>query len=270
MLRAADGTIQVYGHEKVRAAMKSSGLTHTLIVGPYSVGKRTLLEKLIQENGVTDVVRILNTKNIDMADVRRASTETNGSVRVIMIRMDYLKRTDEERLLKTIEDAPEGVYFLATRTSSIGRNPLYSRFTVHRVDYLSNATVALILSRSGYTSDRAVTLSELALGSIQATINAGKSSQYNSLVVRALKYIEDHDDGGLDTLYLKWEDGHTKLLRIWAQERITGRWRMFQEYDFPELGKGLAMQILTRLDPYERPRYVVRSTLAGIIAEGRR
>lgn len=270
MLRDPNGRIQVYGHETVLEAIKRSGLTHTLIVGPYSVGKRTILEKLIQDSGVSDVVRVFDTKTIDMADVRKASKEVNGEARVIFIRMDYLKRTDEEKLLKTIEDAPDGIYFLATRTSSIGKRPLYSRFTVHHLDYLSDTVVAQILVHLGYASDKAVALAKLSLGSVQATITAGKTSQFLGTVNRALKCIADRDDAELDALYSKWEDGHTRLIRDWAREKLTGRWRTFRDEDFPDLGKGVAMRILTHVDPYERPRYVVRAALAGIVAEGRK
>lgn len=267
MIRDKDNSIQVFEHREVLAAMLTGELSHTLIVGPHSVGKRTMLEKLIQHQRVTDVVRILNTSELDMGDVRRASLETTSGNRVILIRLDYLKRTDEEKLLKIIEDAPDGVTFLATKTNPTQASPLLSRFTLYSVDYLPDRTVGRILSRLGYAPDRAALLASYSLGAVKPSIDMGKSSAYISLVNRALTCIAEKDMESLDKLYSKWEDGHTKVIREWARERVTGRWRLFQESDFPELGKGIAMRIWTKVNPFERPRYVVRSTLAGIVSE---
>lgn len=270
MLRDKNNVIQVFEHREVLSALLSGQLSHTLIVGPQSVGKRSMLEKLIEHHRLTDVVRILNNSDLDMAAVRRASLESNSGERVILMRLDYLKRTEEEKLLKIIEDAPEGVTFLATKTNPTQASPLLSRFTFYSVDYLPNRTVGRILHRLGYAPDRAATLADYSLGAIKPTIDLGKSSAYVSLVNRALTCISEKDADALDKLYSKWEDGHTKAIREWARERVTGRWRMFQESDFPELGKGVAIRIWKRVNLFERPRYVVRSTLAGIIAEERK
>lgn len=247
--------------------MLRGGLTHTLIVGPYSVGKRTMLERLIQESGATDVIRILSTKDLDMSEVRRASLESVDGQRVILIRLDYLRRAEEEKLLKIIEDAPDSVTFLATKRVPTYASPLLSRFTLYSVEFLSDKAVGRILNRLGYAPDHAVTLAEYSLGAVKPTIELGKSSAYTSLVNRALTCLAERDYDALDKLYSKWEDGHTTTIREWARERITGRWRLFQESDFPELGKGLALNIWTKVNPADRPRYVVRSTLAGIVLE---
>lgn len=270
MLRDSNGAIQVLEHTEVLRALAQGELSHTLLVGPRSVGKRTILEWLIERHRVTDVVRIYSTKDLDMAEVQNLALESSSSQRVILMRLDYLKARDAERLLKVIEDAHPGVTFLCTRTTPDGRSALLSRFTTYSVGFLTDKAVGLILSRIGYAPDKAADLAEKSLGAVNPTIGLGKNLGAVSLVNKALKSIEENDADALDKLYTKWDDDHTRTIRTWAQERITGRWRVFQESDFPDLGKGTALKIWTRVSLAERPRYVVRASLASIVMENRK
>lgn len=266
MLRYSDGSIQVIGHEQVTHAALSMDLSNTLIQGPRSVGKRTILEKLIESHSVTDVIRVFNLSEVDLDDVRRASLEHTGDVRVILLRLGYLKRDSAERLLKIIEDAAPNVVFYATSTHKQDL-AIRSRFTTFTVGRLQDSEIATILFKSGYTSERASQLASLHLGSIDDTLNVVKASGSTSLAKQALKALEERDEDALDALYSKWEDANTHAILNWATERITERWRLYRAEDFPTLGKGVALQILRGVDYYDRPRYVVRSGLAPIIRE---
>lgn len=266
MLRYSDGSIQVVGQDAALHAALSMELSNILIQGPRSTGKRTILEKVIEQHRVKDVIRIFNLSDVDMSEVRRASLEASGETRVIFLRLGRMKRDSAERLLKIIEDAADNVVFLATSTYTQDLS-ISSRFTTLKVGQLNDADVATILFKSGHTSEKAAQLASLSLGSIDATTDAGKSSAFTKLARQALKTIEEHDEDALDALYSKWEDGNTHAITTWARERITERWRVYKADEFPTLGKGTAMRILQRVDYYDRPRYVVRSALASIIRE---
>lgn len=269
MIRSDSGKIEIFGHREVMQALNGLPLTNVLLVGPWSVGKRSMLENFIQRHGVTDVTRVYDLKSADLQEVRKMSLETNGARRVIFLRLDRMTQNTEERLLKIIEDAPPEVTFLATSTYST-RIALRTRFTYITVGSLDPKTIAMILGRLGYEATNAVSLAEKSIGSVGGSIKVGKASPFTSLVTRALKCIVEHDVEMLDSLYSKWEDGHTDTILTWASERITERWRTFKPGDFPELGKGTAMRILTSVDRYDRPRYVVRSSLVNIVREDRK
>lgn len=269
MIRSDSGKIEIFGHHEVMSTLRKLPLTNILMVGPWSVGKRSMLEYFMQTHGITDITRVYDLKTADLQEIRRLSLETRGSERVIFLRLDKMNQATEERLLKIIEDAPPEVKFLATSVYA-SRIALRTRFTYLPVGSLDSKTISMILRRLGYEAATAVELAAKSLGSVGESIKAGKSSPFTSLVRRALKCIAEHDAPMLDSLYSKWEDGHTDTILAWASERITERWRTFKPEEFPELGKGTAMRILTGVDRLDRPRYVVRSTLVNIVREDQR
>lgn len=266
MIRYADGSIQVIGHTDTLKAVLRVPLGNVLLEGPSSVGKRSILEKVIEVHGVTDVVRVFDMQEVDFDTLRQATTESTTGKRVILLRLGVLRKDSAERLLKIIEDAAPQITFLAT--SVFRQQPaIRTRFTTYTVGALSDDEVALILLKLGFSSQASVALAEKGYGSIDKTVQASKNSPYMSLARKALKCIEEHDEDALDALYSRWEDGHTYAILDWAREAITEKWRTFKPTDFPELGKSTAIRILYKVDSYDRPRYVVRASLASIIRE---
>lgn len=266
MLRNDDGTIKIYGHEEQVAYLMSLSPRNIFLWGPMSVGKRTILEKYIEVNHITDVVYVGTLTKDNISQISIESSVTTSSVRAIVFRLSTLTRGALERLLKVVEDAPESVIFLCHCVFE-PKITLWSRFTVVKVGHLTDAQVSMILIRLGYSTERAAELADLHTGNVYTSIELGKYSQAKPRALEALDLINKGDCITLDALYASWDDSNTKMLFDMALERITGRYRVSSDEELAQLTKQTALKILNRLDPQDRPRYVVRGALASIARE---
>lgn len=266
MIRDTAGAVKVYGHEAVQSRLLSIGPRNVLIYGPHSVGKKTLIEKYIEAHEITDVIRLgkITTDNID--GLREEALIAKTDLRAIVFNLGTLTLKLREKLLKIVEDAPSGVIFLVTSGYEPGIT-LKTRFTSFKVGYLSDSDVTIILMKMGYSAERAAELALFHTGSIWQAVEYGKYSAEKPKVLEALTHITTGNVLAIDSMYSSWEDEHTQAILEAATEKLTSRYRRYTEAELENMTKGVALKILTRIDPYDRPRYVTRATLAVITRE---
>ncbi|PKK39619.1 DNA polymerase III delta prime subunit [Clostridiaceae bacterium JG1575] len=156
------------GFESLRKSMQGASIRGTLahshmLVGPDGIGKSPLAEvlaRLILRPEAPDDPRPLidrmivgpDGKSIGVDEVRKIIQETNarpfeGRRKVIWIRQaDLLTVQAQNALLKTIEEPPEGVFFILTTTTSDALLPtIRSRCALHALRPLPKETMRAYL-----------------------------------------------------------------------------------------------------------------------------
>lgn len=257
---------KVYGHHDVVDSLEESLPRFTMLVGPRSIGKKTIYAKALVDHGIEETFEFSEVTENMLEDLRVLTSGTMSGQRMIFIRYGYPTKKHVERLLKIVEDATEGVNFFITSTH-MPEFTLASRFTVFSLGYLRDADISMILIRKGYDPKFATELATKGFGTVRETIYSAKVSSDTYQVFQALKYIEEHDPASLEQLHKKWSDTHTSLIKTWAIEKITNRFRMFDPDKHDILNKKVALEILRNVDPFDRPRYVVRNSLVEVCVE---
>jgi replication-associated recombination protein RarA len=252
------------GHENQFKLATTGEVTNLFVYGPSSVGKGVFVDAVIAHYNIQDVLKISPLTIDSMEEIRQEAVL--GGDKAFVIDLGYSTTLNlRERLLKVVEDAPSTTKFFLISVAKPDL-ALRTRFESYALGFLTPIDIQLILTQQGYSVERAIELSQLQLGTVSGTVYAGKTNPDKFLVLRALSAIQNSTEDELDSLYSKWTDSHTSLIREWAAERITGRWRLFSEDD-SALNKGIALKVLKRVNPFDRPRYVVRSSLVSILRE---
>lgn len=244
----------------------------TLLVGPSSVGKQTIAHWAAARHGAARS-DVFTYRKLDMEaarDLRRLlAVRPHGKLRVIIVRLDGTSDDVLNALLKVLEEPPNGTHFILTSTTS----PLLtvqSRARTHRVGHLHDSDVEQILLRRGMTPNIASTAAARSGGSVSSAMEASFVDQQKGPVLSALKATADGDltllqhatTGKAEGEY-RFGERQVELLRRWAVESRTGRWRTFTKAESYGLSddERLLRDVLNATDGRIRPRIAAKRAL---------
>ena len=252
----------IQGHAEIINYLKNNDPRNVLLVGPYSVGKRTILQNKVETSNERFQVFSHTVDAEIMRIVQETSFKKNSK---IFLRLDRVTKKEEEKFLKIVEDADDSVKFYCTSTKELSL-ALSTRFTTLRVSYLADNEVQRVLELRGMESSKAEYLASKAYGQVRPTIESDVVVPKMNVML-AMKHILSHDPEGLDSMYAKWSKEDTEILVTYAREILTGRARLFTEEELQAVPKKLALRLLRSSDSYTTPRFYVRSVLAEIEKE---
>jgi len=251
----------VYGHESILERLDEMKPTRALFIGPFSVGKRTTFEWYAKKYQLENIHRVYDVNS----EIGLVESQSKFMGQTFFISLNKATKKTTEKLLKILEDSsPNNVFFLSSTYEP--SQALKSRTVVFNFNFLDKTSLEKILDKLGHAD--AMYLASLNMGNVYSTVEVKKANKARVNLV--ISYINGHDVDKTDSLFKKWTDEDTKYLLILANEVITGINRAFTTDETSVVTKKLAMKILKSVDVYDRPRYVVRSSLVGIAEEMRK
>jgi len=261
----------VIGHADQQARLRQNLPRVSLLVGPYSVGKTTLAFEIARAYEVHDA-DLLRFKKLTVDDARAivqaSQTPPNGSLKVLVIDLDYASEAALNVLLKALEESPESTRFILI-AQEVPMETITSRSTLLRFPLLTDEQVEDILLRRKFAPAQAKNLAGMAKGQVRPALQLASNSLDKIPVLAALKALRDRDEDALSALASRWTEENTTLLSIMAHEVISTRWRIFQAAEVEGTPTRLALLILTALRQNVRPRLVIHSSLMTILKENR-
>lgn len=260
----------VRGHDAVVEALTAEFPAVSILRGPRSVGKWTVAEQVRRSHGIVEP-DVLRARSLTIPAVRaiadfvsRAPARPQG--RVVIARLDGASPAALNVLLKPLEEAGPDVHFLLTSAVSPPVT-LLSRAHVFDLGLLPPAVVSEILREErGIQPAQAKRLGELSGGQVRQALRALVMADEKSLVLSCLRALREKNPEALEGLALRWRDEHTAMLGTWAQEAVSGRWRLFNEAETGEVGT-LPLRVLLALRRDSRPRLIIRSVLMDVLNE---
>lgn len=211
----------------------------TLLIHPETEHLRKMA-KTAAYRQVSDLGDVSNISRLTVEKakhIRRiAILAPTGTMRVIIIDLNYASAMATATLLKSLEEVPST-----------------TRFILLSAD-MPNMTIA----------SRATTYMLSLDGENQIAKNKEKSEGY-SLTLKVVEAFKERDENLLLSLATRWTEEATDSLQSWCAEAITGRWRRFDSKH--ALDQKLALRILMVLEPYIRPKLIVNSSLLSVFKE---
>ncbi len=263
----------IVGHDKVQAAFKQGLPTTALLLGPASVGKRTLINHYVRKHGIfpSDAVKPVLTPETARDLHRFFGTAPFGPSKVAILNLDRASSASLNVLLKLLEEPPKASSFLMFATNA----PLLtiqSRAMTLRCNYLSDEEVYQVLvARFAMEPQDARTAASLSGGQISKALESPDIMTTKSPVLSVLKATAEGNEPLFYNALTKWGAQEHKLFCTWAIEARTARWSVFTPEESFGLTKDskLIERINKALRTGARPRIAVKLALMDIL-ESRR
>lgn len=250
----------------------------SLLVGPESVGKKTLVREVLGFHKVAPVdVWWQGTVTAEsVRDVKGfvGTGPMSGPVKVAVLGVDGGSSGALNGLLKVLEEPPETARFVLVGTK-MPLATIVSRAFVFRCGLLSRDEVRDVLVGLGMGESEARDAAVYGRGQVRPALEVGEIETAKVTVLGAVKAIAEGDVGLFDEVGKKWSkfaDGGwtmetTRLLEQWCVEAMTGQWGVFS----PQMGFGLVGtqypgRILVALSAVEaRPELAMRVGLRPLV-----
>jgi len=260
----------IVAHEDIARRLSIILPRVVLFEGPQSVGKWTTAEEILRSQDVTasDTLRVRRLTAEAARDVAEFAYGASVSwYRVAIINLDGSTKGAVNTILKSLEDAPESTRFILI-ASGVVPPTVRSRAQTFRFRLLRDDEVVEVLTvKRGFKSAQAAQLAKFSMGQVRRAIAMTENGPKRIDVLQAVKSIRDRDESALDKLALKWTDEHTYLMTVWANEALTGRWRIFLDTDHLGVSKQTPLAVLRALKENVRPRFIVRASLMAVLRE---
>lgn len=259
------------GHYAVCDLLEKNLPQVTLLVGPKSVGKRTLAQYVLTRHGCTPAdTRVVEKLLVD--DARSLfefmSVAPFGKLKGAVVRLEQASDISLNVLLKLLEEPPSFARFVLT-SLRIPSATIQSRAELYRLGLLTPGEISRILVSRGMNKEAAQTAAARSLGTVDSALDPGPSDEAKAAVLSALRAVADNDLEKLDAAVSNWSDDAHQLLKLWVQEVITGQWRWFKETETFGLSTPESLHwahgLLTDLSRTARPKIVARHALAMAI-----
>lgn len=251
------------GHEQVRAALQKELPPVTLLLGPASVGKRTLAEEIVAHHQIGEVLSFYEGVSMDEARTIRSFLSEAVSSRVVVIRLGPVRPEVSHLLLKTIEELQDGrhVIFLSERRPL---PTILSRAWVYRCGYLSDQEMAQVLFDLDISPANIPILVARGRGQVSMALESLDVEIEKAPVTALLRATVSGDEVMFAKIVSRMQDRHLYLLRVWASEAATGMWRLFG----PDESFGLqpyASGVGRALESKARARLLVRAVMGRLM-----
>lgn len=260
----------IVGHDRIVSRIVEFGLPPvSLFLGPSSVGKRRLANKLASQScDVRDILKINRlTAELarDTASFLRTSPLVRGKKRFAVINLDGAPRNHLNTLLKSLEEMTEHsrAILLASRPPI---DTIVSRAgEVYSFALLSDPEVAQVLTQRGFSPVEATVRAAESGGQLSEVYAHDETSKLKSQVLIVARCFRERDNAGLEAMASRWTDEHTNLLIQCAHEAATKRYRIFDEAEVEGISGRVWLAILRALKLDVRPRFVIHTQLAGVL-----
>lgn len=257
----------IVGHQAAVEILQRRLPPVTLLLGPPSIGKRTLTEHLGTVHQVPAIDRHTLPEPLSIAAVRQAltfvATRPHGRFKLVTGRLDNASTAALNALLKTLEEPPETARFLLTCARPT-LPTVMSRCQLFRLGLLSTAEVAEILVHRGMSPSAAGKAARLAHGQVGTALqprNAGARDD----AVAVLKAIAERNHAAFEAACKTFSEDAVLHLRRLLVEATTGNFEVFGTADTFGLYRDQPllrrMLIALHQNPAARSRLGVRAAL---------
>lgn len=257
-----------FGHSEIVQAVDNHLPAVSLFLGPSSVGKWELAERLkyVKNFKSSDVLRVrrLTQENARFI-VKFASKRPKGSARLVIVRLtDKATVGAQNTLLKALEESSNTYFILIAEEEPIAT--IKSRAVVFNFGLLTDEDVFnILLQRRNYPAEKALECAKLSGGQLDRALGHAQDKESKMLVLRAVDDIWRRDSSDLESLASLWREEHTELLTTWCYESLTSQWKIFSREDSAVQGTKIPLRILIAIRENLRPRLIVRSALASVL-----
>jgi hypothetical protein len=272
------------GHTHVVEALQGELPPVTLFLGPASVGKATIAAELFARHGISGT-RLFVADRLDVDVARDAAEFCRGrGHRGVLLGLDAATTPAVNVLLKPLEAPPREVHFILV-SSEVPIETVTSRAQVYRFGFLSEDEVARVLIEiRGVSRAQAEAAAKLSGGQVRPALGALLAGDSRGPILTVLRAVAEGDEelfyatmGGKRLVRV---NGHEErrdavdaqqlgLLRTWALEARTGRWRLFSRKDSYGLDTEPAVidRVLRATSRPTRPKVAVRAALLPLVWE---
>jgi DNA polymerase III, delta subunit len=278
--------MSVVGHGQVVAHLRSDTPQVSLLLGPPSVGKTTAAEEVLGDLGVHDPL-LLRYASVRVSDARAMTQFTSRRSRKpkgILAQLDQVTPEAANAMLKLLEEPPPATYFMLCAS----HQPLLtiaSRAQVYRFGYLTDAEVAQVLqtTKPRLARDKAEKAARSSGGQVSRAREMARLEESKGPVLSALHAVAERNEDlfvnavggrreieidGQPTRVDAFGEVQWSLMRTWAREALTGRWRTFTPAESYGLQRDrrVADRVL-RMADVARPKVAVRCALLPFILD---
>lgn len=259
----------IFGHSATVRELESRLPPVALLFGPESIGKRTLAEHLaIWHNAGPGILRIHSLTMDAARDVRAFSMRAPfRGIKLVIISLDGAGEGAVNSLLKELEEPPFYMRYILIASNQVLLT-VVSRSVVFRMGLLTDYQVRCVLESLGMSPDLAASAAPSGYGQVASALATSDAGPARTITLGALRGVLSGNRTQLVTALSSWDDRSHTLLRTWAMEAASGRWRMFtpeevpvKDYTFPRRLLGA----LARVD--SRSRLAARVVLESFLAD---
>ena len=278
--------MSVVGHGQVVAHLRSDTPQVSLLLGPPSVGKTTAAEETLSVLGVHEPLlqRYASVKVTDARAMARFVSRRSRDPKGILAQLDQVTPEAANAMLKLLEEPPPKTYVMLC-ASHPPLLTIASRAQTYRFGYLTDAEVAQVLmtTKPRLAKDKAYKAARSSGGQVSRAREMARLEESKGPVLSALHAVAERNEdlfvnavGGRREIEVNGQqvrvdafgDVQWSLMRTWAREALSGRWRTFTPAESYGLqrDRSVADRVL-RMTSVARPKVAVRCALLPIIWE---
>lgn len=262
--------MEIFGHTAIVNSLRNELPAVSLFVGPRSVGKWTCAEVIAKHHGIDHVLSVprLNVETARaLASHSQVATPSGKALAIVRLGDYSEERAPQNILLKSLEEPAEGHHFILI-THDLVAETVASRATRFEFGYLPVPTIERVLRQRGLPEHEVEQFARQCHGRIGDALHMAELLQKKSLVIIAMRAIQEHDSDSLARCADAWTPAHTETAVAWCYEAIIGRdkSRLFSKAELGDMSRKTATRILIALRETHRPRLVVRGSLQSVLS----
>ena len=257
------------GFEQVVPAVVASGAPVTLLIGPEGIGKAMAAKAVVEQAVAPYDARWLPSCGVgDVRDLGRFVSVASATGRkMVGLDLDGATESSQHALLKMLEEPPRGVRFVLTSSGSL-LPTVRSRSEIVVCPPLSfDQVVQVLVKHHGWTVLAARPAAALSGGRVSVALEWGNVTATRMQVLGAVKALGTGDREIWTRAVKDWSPGCNELFKVWAQERITGRWTVFSPKDEYGVPVSTAREVLLRLSRMKARAKVAIHALDSLVKE---
>lgn len=258
----------IIGHTSVVRALEEHLPPVTLLAGPPSVGKWTLVNHLAEHHRVSPADRSTWPEGLGVDAARQViafmSTAGFGPLKLLQARLDATTTPALNALLKILEEPPPNARFLLTAARPVAAT-IASRAAIYRLGILSTDELIRVLLAQGVRPDAAPHAAALGRGQVRPALDCAEAHAPRAAVINLMRAVATGDAELFERTTRTFDAAAQQLLSRWFIETITGRFSVFTGADtfglHTDQPRCRAMfTALSRVNT-ARPRLAVRAAL---------
>jgi hypothetical protein len=237
------------GFADVVAQVVDSSASATLLLGPEGIGKAMAVQVVVERLAASYDRRWLDKSGVDQVrEVGRfLSVGSVSGRKVVGIDVDGASEAAQQALLKILEEPPRGARFVLSSSGS-ALPTVRSRCEIVVCPPLTfDQVVEVLVAQHQWTVIAARTAAALSGGRVSVALAWGDVTTTRMQVLGAVKALGTGDRDVWGRAVREWTPACSELFKVWAVERITGRWSVFTDRDAFGIPVGVARDVLVRL-----------------------
>lgn len=221
------------GHKFAVAALCKGLPRCALLIGPDSVGKRTLSLELAKFHKIVDA-DLCEIEKLRMPDARALGEWSRqmpirSAQRLAVVDLDGSSVQALNAMLKTLEEAPESFRAILRATAGYKLlDTVVSRCEVFHLGYLQELEVHDVLIAKGMSSTEAMKLSWKSGGQMSVALGGHNQDYAKTIAVNVVKAFANGDKNLFDHAIEDVNEDVLKWMRVWSLEVNTGKWKHFK------------------------------------------